>query len=287
MIPSRARSSVVVALALFLAALASWAATGGARPGDALTLEDVVRLHVSGMGDEELIARIRAAQVDFDLSEPMLEELRIAGLGERVIQAMLARQVELHPPPPPPAETAEPEPASASSTLVVRPHVGRPGARDEASPPLRVTDTPPPELLQRLGLDAQSRIEDLALWVGCVTPTHVPDHWRSESRLGRDFEATPRHQLLGFVSGAARENAGARSAALSLTVPERIPVEIDPAEPHQIVIGVAVQIAGRFYTMGLSSRIDVAPAATPREIEAWIVARSPDPRSIEVQVPQP
>ena len=278
---ARAAWPVWVALAAGLLAFGAWAATGAAT-GETLTLEDVVRLHVSGVGADELIARIRAAQVDFDLEEAMLQELRLAGLGEPVIQAMIERQLELHPPPP--AVTVEPA-APAPPGLEVRLRVGEPGGGSRPAAALRVADAVPPEILKRLGIDDErARIGDVAVYVACVSPTHVPDHWRMQSPLGRDFEATPRHRMLAFVSGATREGAADRGM-LSLSVPESLAVELDLAETHEIVIGVAIQLAGRYYTASLSSQVELAPADTAREIEAWIVPHGPDARSIEVLLP--
>ena len=64
--------------------------------------EDVVRMLVSGNDVAAVVSEIRARPVDFDLSEDIVEELRIASVPEDIITAMQERQAELHPDEQPP-----------------------------------------------------------------------------------------------------------------------------------------------------------------------------------------
>lgn len=281
----------VAGLAASMVCLLPLALTGAARAtaGETLSIEDVVRLHVAGVGADEVIARIRAAEVDFDLSETMLEELRLAGLPGPVIQAMVDRQREFHPPIL--AETedlavVEPADAVVPGLVVKLRVVGKKQPKGDEPPALIVHNGVPQELLRQLRIeDGNARITDLAVFVVCTTATHVPDHWRTASPLGRDFEGVPRHRMLAFVAGATREDPSAAADApgnLTLTVPESLSIELEAEQSHEIVIGVAIELGGRFYVTSRSDEHELPASGTGREIEARIVRTGPDPWSIEV-----
>ena len=86
------RAILLAAIAITLSAIAP------ALAADApLTDEDIVRLFVQGQSKAELVKTIGSSDVDFDLSEEMLEELRIAGIPAVVLEAMRKRQAEMEP----------------------------------------------------------------------------------------------------------------------------------------------------------------------------------------------
>ena len=270
-----------VACAVFAAVIA-----GGVLVAETLTLEDVVRLHVSGLGDDALIARIRAADVDFDLSEAMLGELRAAGLSEPVIAAMIERQNALHPPPPPAPPAPEEEDATQGATLVLHMHSGVAGAKP-APLELRVATAAPTDRArpEGAGQDASSTIDDAALWVACVTATHVPDQWRMESPLGRDFDAAPRHRMLHFLSGAKGDGAsGAGGRTLRLAIPETIELALDPGETHQLVIGVAVRLGGRWLATSASSAYALETGSGTEQLAVSLVQRGANPGAVRLTI---
>lgn len=238
----------------------------GAEPEAPMTDEDVVRLHVSGVGPESIIERIRAAEVAFDLSDEMLGELRAAGLPEELIRAMVERQRALD------AERAEPGEAEQTGS----PPVPRLGVRlnpdwepraGQQRPLLRLLDVIDPQTYEALRLRGEApRFTDAALVLACVTADHVPDHWRSKTPLGRDFVSTPRHRLLAFLPGATRVDVSrlrefASRLALSpgereglpelglleLELPAVIEVELEPGVIHDLILGVALQAEERYY----------------------------------------
>ncbi|HXV78119.1 MAG TPA: hypothetical protein VD788_17545, partial [Candidatus Polarisedimenticolaceae bacterium] len=86
-------------------------------------------------------------------------------------------------------------------------------------------------------------------YVACLSATHVPDHWRSKSVLGRDFTSMPRHRLLGLIRGAATEEAagGGQANVLRLDLPAELVFELDPDQPHVLSVGLAVEVDGRFH----------------------------------------
>ena len=271
-------------VAVACAALAAVLLAGPLR-SETLSLEDVVRLHVSGLGDDALIARIRAAQVDFDLSEPMLAELRAAGLSESVIAAMTERQNALHPPPPPAAapDEREDEVAAHGGTLELRVHSGAAG-KDGALELRTATAAPPDRPPAGSGKAAAgAAIDDAALWVACLDPTHVPDHWRMESPLGRDFETVPRHRMLHFLSGAKGEGATG-AGPLRLALPATIAVQLDPGDTHRIVIGFAVRLGGRWVATSLSGPHALEAARGTAALDVTIAQRGSDPRAVRIEI---
>ena len=105
-----ARTARRLATLLALSLLAGGLAGPGQRaaePATPMTDEDVVRLYVSGVDPESIIERIRAAEVAFDISDEMLEELRAAGLPGELIQAMVERQRALDDERAPPEEAEQ------------------------------------------------------------------------------------------------------------------------------------------------------------------------------------
>jgi hypothetical protein len=278
-----------------------------------LALEDVVRLYVSGTPAEELIDLIRVSQVDFDLSEEMLQELELAGLPPPLIQAMVDRQRELHPPPLSPEEPSEEETA-AGAGLTIGIELRGSGkkkndedddADDDAAASLRVLNAVHPDLLEQLRVrDDRAGITDVAIYVACLTATHVPDHWRSESPLGRDFNSMPRHKLLAFFPGATEDGQAAAEggalqkllggsnrpsteglAVLKLDIPNEIELQIDSAEAHDLSLGFAVQIDGRFYRVDSDEWKKLVPEKHDGAIRAEIIeAKELDPWSIDIRL---
>lgn len=241
--------------------------SGAGDDAEPLRDEDVVRLMVAGTPVDRLIERVRTSEVDFDLSEEMLDELRRAGVPEELIEAMIERQRELHPPPEVPAPPAVETPAGP--VLRVRLNPGWKPKEDQPRPLLRVLEQVPPEAAEALRLRPHEQLfTDLAIVLLCRTATHVPDHWRNQTPLGRDFTAAPRHRLLAFLPGAQRTKAGKLRQSLAklamlpgereslpelgvleLAVPERIEVEVATGEAHDLTLGIAVQVGAERYLL--------------------------------------
>ena len=253
------------ALGIVTILLASFAGSVDARtdPPAVLTEEDVVRMFVQGVGEDELIRKIETSPGEYDLSDEMVEELKIAGIPDTVLQAMIRRQAEMQPV----AEQPLAVDASGAPRLVLRLNPEWKGPEGQVLPLLRTLDSVDPELAQSLGLRSNELpITDLAIALFCRTADHVPDHWRSRTPLGRDFTRAPRHRMLVFVSGAESNPAskfrntlnklvmapGARDAladlnVLSLEVPDQLSVELEPGVSHDLTLGIALQIGDRHY----------------------------------------
>jgi len=271
------RRRLAVQIGIAVLALACAAPPGLAEEAAPLTLEDVVRRFVSGSKSSEIVQWIRGNNVDFDLNDEMIEELGLAGIPPEVIRAMRERQLELHPPPEPQAtaETTEEDDSIPTLTLRLNPVADATEKRAAA----HLLNAVPPPMAERLRLkQPDSHITELAVYLLCTTPDHVPDHWRSQTPLGRDFVSVPRHKLLAFHPGASAgdetENATSdgqpvRLSKLTLELPETLEVELEPSVEHDLVLGLAVQIEERYYSWAGDDWLGVVLDAN-RTIVGWV-----------------
>jgi hypothetical protein len=244
--------------------------------------EDVVRMLVTGASTSETVAAIRSRDVDFDLSTEMLDELRVAGVPGEVIEAMTQRQAELHPPPVAEIDEIEPEPPESGLPLVVlkgdlprSTQDKEEEGDDESERALYFPGALPPPIVRALEVGDGSEpaeVSNVAVFVACRTAYHVPDYWRSKSPLGRDFVSMPRHRMLAFLRGNDRVEKGelptkkkwhfaaapAGTDFLRLELPPTLEVQLDPGEAHDLMIGLAVEVDGRFVRLVSDERDGVA-----------------------------
>jgi len=264
---------LVLGIATILLAGFVWVAHGDTDPPEVLSEEDVVRLFVQGVPADELIRKIETSPGNYDLSDEMVEELTIAGIPEAVLAAMIRRQAETHPV----VSGAGAKTESGAPRLIVRLNPDWKPNGDETRPLLLALDAIGPELAERLGTrSGDLPISDLGIALFCRTADHVPDHWRSKSPLGRDFVNTARHRMLAYISGADSKPAGkfrtkmskllmspgARDSladlnVLSLEIPERLTVELEPGVAHDLTLGIVVRIGDRNYLMLADERDSV------------------------------
>jgi hypothetical protein len=277
----------------------------GAQDGPApLRDEDVVQLLVSGTPVAELIQRVRNSEVDFDLSDEMQDELRRAGVPDELIRAMIERQAELHPPEPAPAPAAE---APAGPVLRVRLNSDWKPKEDQPRPVLRVLDAVGPEAVAALRLRPHERLfTDVAIVLLCRTATHVPDHWRNRTPLGRDFTSAPRHRVLAFLPGAEKVEAGkfrrsvsklallpgerdsaAELGVLELEVPEQIEVEVSTGEAHDLTLGLALQTGERYLLLAQDGWDGLIVGEQDRVVEAKLDSPKLDPSSLRARFVKP
>ena len=234
------RYRLLAATALLLVWLGPGVATD---PEPAMTDEEVVRRLVAGESVETLVSDIERRETQFDLSSEMLEELRRAGLPQAIIEAMRERQAEQEP------EVAEPTEAQATPR-VPQLRVTLSGKKGGISKLSIVKDLDLAQVYQwKLGNAPEDRVyADLALYLVCRTADHVPDHWRNKSPMGRDFFSMPRHRMLTFVSGSSNAEAKRGGFRIRLELPPAIEVELEPDVAHDLTLGLAVQVAGRYYS---------------------------------------
>ena len=252
-------AAVPLVLALLTALPAADARLAAASPGPApLTNEDVVRMIMTGTPESEILAAIEARPVDFDLSTEMIQELRGAGVGDRVLEAMRRRQAAMprSEPPPLPASKAEP-----TGTLRLEFE-----ARDEGGPPSEQTaialKSLPKGVARRGGVEVGA-MSDMALAVLCTTGDHVPDHWDARTPL----PGAPRHELLQFLPGSATAKVRGHEI-LYLDHKPTYDLQL-PAGGHNIVVAAAGKQAGSGTWRLLESdgaRISVLPGRATRMV---------------------
>jgi len=218
-----------------------------------LTNEDIVRMVVSGAAESEILAAIRTHPEAFDLTDDMKSELKLAGVPSTIVAAMAARHAESVPSAPPSAR-----PKRGSTTLVVTLNAGGSGPRT-----LKVPGWADEDIKARFQLPKetdQREVEDLAVFVACTAPEHIPDLWRSKTPLGRDMISVTRHEMLAFVAGDTPVGKQPR-----LALPARLEAEVDDTEPHDLVLGVAARIGDRWVQLaaGPLPKMRVAPGSKP------------------------
>ncbi len=241
-----------------IAALCALIALGASAQEEqtSLTEEDVVRMFAAGRGTAAILEEIARRPQRFVLDGEILEELRAAGLPPEILAAMRAKKAEADR-----AERPAPPPAIVEETRVPLTLLLNPGRRPGKPERLPLAPKVGSELGRSLELEPAlvgSDFEDVALVLACLSPTHVPDHWRSASPLGRDFARTPRHEVLSFLAGAVRVEQD-----LWLEIPPSLEALLDPGAAHDLLLGVAAQIGGRFYLLDYDVWEGVLPRPSP------------------------
>jgi hypothetical protein len=245
---------------------------------------------VAGRPATEVIAAILSADTAFDLTDEMAQELRLAGVPADVLSAMAARQAELYRA----RAAAVPEPPAEGTALLVvtlRPGATR-GASTDLLFPARLDDDTA-RALQAGASDAEREVTDLAVFLACRTPDHVPDAWRSRTPLGGDFVSVARHRMLAFHAGATRLPAakappGARGKAapdlLALALPVELRAEVEPGIVHDLVVGVAIRAGDRYLKIAEARKDGVIVGLAGLSLRAVLAARGEEgPSKIDVR----
>ena len=225
-----------------------------ARPQEPpLTNEDIVRMVASGTPEDDVRLAIHSHTEAFDLSGEMIEELKLAGVPAAILAAMARRHAENAPP----AASAK-RATRGRVTLIVNLNGGGGGSRTVRVPAWADEDARATLKLSRE--NDQREVKDLAVFLACTSPEHVPDLWRSKSPLGRDMNSVTRHEMLAFVAGDTPSGKSPR-----LVLPSRVESDIDDAEPHDLVLGVAALIGDRWLQLGAAAlkNTTIAPGGKP------------------------
>jgi hypothetical protein len=213
-----------------------------------LTNEDVVRRFLASGNSIKVIETIEAAAAcDFDLSDPMIQELRAAGIPAPVIDAMrdCASRIGA------PATPDRPGPQEFRIQIAGG-EADAAGWRDTFAVPGTSPDASPPP-------------DGLMFLVACLTPEHVPDHWRSATQLrGRGL---PRHRLVAtFDSWEQVSEEGI--PIIHLTPTEHYTIKLETGS-HRLAAGVAARLDGAWRLVVLEDLAEIEMGA-PGETEAWI-----------------
>jgi hypothetical protein len=102
----------------------------------------------------------------------------------------------------------------------------------------------------------QREVKDIAVFLACASPEHVPDLWRSKTPLGRDMNSVPRHEMLAFVAGDTPAGKPPR-----LTLPARLEADVDETEPHDLILGVAARIGDHWVQLASAKLAKTTVAA--------------------------
>jgi len=231
----------MIALALALVALLGLAPPAEPAPPPPLTNEDIVRMVAGGTPQREILETIRERAEAFDLSGDMIDELTAAGVPAPILDAMRAKRVDAAAAARP-AEREKPGYGTLVVTLNARTLRLPAWADEDAKARFKL----PKENEQR-------QVKDVAVFLACVSPDHIPDLWRTKSPLGRDMVSMRAHQLLAFVPGETPEGKPPR-----LALPPRLEAKVDLTEPHDLVLGVAALFGDHWVQVSMA----VLPKAT-------------------------
>jgi hypothetical protein len=240
-----------------IALLATGAPRAAETPGPPppLTNEDVVRMVVQGRPEAEILRVIAASPVDFDLDREMSRELRQAGVTERILKAMRERQAVAGVPPPARIEAPVPQAPPGHLVLSFAPLDEKDRQKEKKAASFQVVRRIPQWAIRNLGMEEKAEVEELALFVVCTTPEHVPDHWQDRTQI-KEFT---RHRMLLFRPGG-RPAKQKRFELLSLDIPESLPVEA-PAGVHRVAVGVAAKVGPDWRAVASDQR-DGVPVAS-------------------------
>jgi hypothetical protein len=238
-------------------AICAWLAAGAAADAApaAMTNEDVVRMVASGAAERDVLDAIASRPEAFDVSDEMMDELALAGVSATVRAAMQRRHAASQPPPAPaPARAAR---GMAKLVVILN------GSRSLKAPAWANED-----VKDRLKLPKeteQREIKDLAVFLACARPEHVPDLWRTKSPLGRDMVSVGRHEILAFVAGDTPPGKKPQ-----ITLPQQLDADVDVIETHDIVLGVAALIGDRWLQLGSTKLSGVSVGADTKPLAGKI-----------------
>jgi len=231
---SAARRPAGPAPVVGLVLLALLCAGAASRPGGSAPLsnEDIVRLVMTGTPETQIVAAIEAHQVDFDLSVEMQQELRLAGVNERILEAMRRRQAAM------PRVEPSPTPAPAVPTGTIRLEFEAAGEGGSPSERSAIALKTLPKGAPRRGGVEVGTMSDMALAILCTSADHVPDHWDTRSPL----TGAPRHELLLFRPGSGTDKLKGHEI---LYLDHQAAYEIQvPEGTHNIVVAAAGKQSG-------------------------------------------
>jgi hypothetical protein len=213
--------------------------------------EAVVKMVLERVPETKILEAIASApSVAFDLDRDMARELKAAGVSDRILDAMRKRHEEEHP-----SSVAAPRQAPPAGTLELHLEGGKAGEKtDDKSRPVvfEVIRKTPRWAANEMGMTQRAEVENLAFFVICTTPDHVPDHWQDRTEL-KDFV---RHETLLFQAGS-RPGKRHGFEVLSLDLPASLGVPL-PAGTHRLVVGVAAKTGPDWHVLGSAERRDVA-----------------------------
>ncbi len=204
----------------------------------ALDNEAVVQMLVRGVPEREILKAIEdAPRVSFDLEPEVIRELESVGVSQKVLSAMRRRQSEA-------GETLQPQTAAAPRGRLVLRFISAKEKKANEPVVFKVIRKIPKWAADQMGMLQQPEVEDLAFFLLCTRPDHVPDHWQDATEL-KDFV---RHEKLLFRSGS-HPGKSHGFEVMTLDLPESVSLEI-PEGDHRMVAGVAAKAGADWHVVG-------------------------------------
>jgi hypothetical protein len=232
-------------LALLVAA--AWAgAILGENSATVLDDEAVVGMLLKGRPETEVLKAIESAsRVSFDLEPDMIRELKAAGVSDKVLEAMRRRQAEMAS-----APHAAPVPGPTGK-LQIR---FRPAKDNKPQEPIlfQVIKKTPRWAAEEMGMVQRPEVDDLAFFLLCTRPDHVPDHWQDQTEL-KDFT---RHEKLLFRSGSHPSKSHGFEV-VQLDLPPSLTLDVAQGE-HRLVVGVAAKAGADWHVVASDELKQVA-----------------------------
>lgn len=239
--------------------------------GEPMSNADVVLRVLADVPEGEILAEIASRATAFDVSEEMLDELRIAGVPDDIRDAMVAASD---------ADAASPRGAAAELTKIEL-HVELATA-DGETPEQTGLSLRIPTLVALPGADDETDAEPVevtgaALFVVCTRSSHVPGHWTSATRLDTETGSIPRHRLLAFRSADLPDRKGddvtagkrprrrgprARWRRVSIPTAGSTTIELPDEGDHDLVVGIAIEAGSRWLTATRSERYPAPEGAS-------------------------
>jgi len=226
------------ALSVLAVALCACAPVFGRESGGVLDNEAVVQMLARGAGEQEILKAIEdAPKVSFDLDPDIIRELQSVGISQKILSAMRRRQGEA-------AAVPQPKAAPAPQGRILIRFSNAPEKKAGQPVVFQVIRKVPQWAADQMGMLQRPEIEDLAFFLLCTRPDHVPDHWEDSTEL-KDFT---RHEKLLFRSGS-HPGKSHGFPVMALDLPDSLSVEIAEGE-HRIVAGVAAKAGADWHVVG-------------------------------------
>jgi hypothetical protein len=239
--PLRGAVALLAALALLAAAASATRIAFASRPDTPaaaskeseiapLTNEDVVRMVASGMTAEKILKSIAASPARFDVEPDIVEELRVAGVPEEIIRAMIAkaRAEEARAPKAAPAPSNTAAEKSGWIEVVFDDDPNGTPASNSVMLPSMLPDPNNP---------SDRRKVEFAFFFICTQPLHVPDMWMTASPMD---QGTGRHQVLFFQQGTLPATGKKEKDYVYLAHPDRWRFAAEAGE-HEGLAGAALR----------------------------------------------
>jgi hypothetical protein len=232
---SHARERVV---SMLVVALCAWAPVFGRDSAEALDNETVVQMLVKGVGEREILQAIEdAPKVSFDLEPEVVRELQAVGVTPKMLSAMRRRQAEA-------GEVSQPTAAPVPRGRLLIRFANADEKKPQEPVVFQVIRKTPKWAADQMGMLQRPEVEDLAFFLLCTRPDHVPDHWQDLTEL-KEFV---RHEKLLFRSGShPGKHHGFEVMVLNL--PESLSLEIAEGD-HRLVAGVAAKAGADWHVVG-------------------------------------